>query len=241
MIKLSDGQTRQPILGVKRKLWRQDDEHAILKDEKYKDIRESIFQRDDHKCQFCGFKFDSFQEVHHLDDDHGHNDKSNLVTICNLCHAVHHLGMTAIRNAGFLAYIPEMKQTDVNGICRIIFMQRYILSKSEEEGAKQKKDSLEALYSVFQSRGAKLSQLTQSDKINLTKPIILAQYLSTCDEELYSQRETMLSGLVLVPTHNAFTDNQLEKYFSSSGWKTHNLDAYKVLFEQLQNAAGEIT
>lgn len=234
MNKLKAGHSKQPILGVKRKLWRQDDEHSFLKEEKYKEIRNSILSRDDNTCQFCGFKFDEFQEVHHIDDDHGNSNPDNLITSCNLCHAVHHLGMTAIRNAGFIAYIPEMKQTDINGIFRILFMQLHVLGKNEKKDIVKE---LQSFYSIFENRGAQtLGRLTKSDKVNLSNPMILAQFLSACDDELYQRRCSLLSGFVLIPTRNAFTDSQLDSYYTKYGSNSHSIDSYKKMFKQLDSA-----
>lgn len=235
---LKAGTTQQPIMGVKRKLWRQDDEHGFFKDGKYKEVRNSILIRDDYTCQFCGFKFDEYQEVHHLDDDHGNNSPDNLKTACNLCHAVHHLGMTAIRNAGFIAYIPEMKQTDVNAICRIIFMQLHAHRTMNSSNIVKE---LQGFYSIFENRGTQtLSRLTKSEKINLSNPMILAQYLSSCDDEVYMKRKAMLEGFVLVPTRNAFSDSQLDSYYTKYGSNAHSIDSYKKLFHQLDNANREL-
>lgn len=239
MQKYLQGQYTQPLLGVKRKLWRQDDEHSLLKDEKYKSIRNQILERDQHTCQFCGFKFDEFQEIHHIDDDHGNNVPENLITTCNLCHAVHHLGMTAVRNSGFIAYIPEMKQTDINGICRIMFMQLHALRGDTGNNVVKE---LHSFYSIFQTRGSQiLGKLTKTDKIDLSNPMIMAQFLSTCDNETYLNRTSTLKGLVLVPTRQAFTDLQLDKYFTKHGSNIHKIDAYKALFTQLDTVARSLT
>ena len=83
----------QPVFGVKRKLWRKDDEHADVADAGFTPVRTEVLQRDNYPCRFCGFKAAKYQEVHHLDDNHQNNDPQNLLTVCNLCHQVHHLGM----------------------------------------------------------------------------------------------------------------------------------------------------
>lgn len=231
------GHTKQPLLGVKRKLWRQDDEHAILKDEKYKSLRDKILLRDNYTCHFCNFRFDEFQEIHHVDDDHGNNDPENLITTCNLCHAVHHLGMTAIRGAGFMAYIPEMSQTDINGIVRILFMQ---LHNNKEKT--ELVNALHSLYSIFENRGrAVLNKVLKSESVDFSQPMILAQFLSSCDESMYENRADILSGLVLVPNRKAFTDRQLERYFTKNGSNIHQAESYKRLYEQLKTVARDLT
>lgn len=37
-------------------------------------------------CEICGCKDKSTLEVHHINSDHGYNDPSNLMTVCESCH-----------------------------------------------------------------------------------------------------------------------------------------------------------
>lgn len=62
-------------------------------------VRRSVLQRDNHKCQDCGWTHDDWNrsdprhlEVHHLvhHAEGGANEPENLVTLCNVCHDVRH-------------------------------------------------------------------------------------------------------------------------------------------------------
>lgn len=192
----------QPILGVKRKVWRKDDEHAESTDAEFKKLRDTILQRDMRTCRFCGFASSKYQEVHHIDDDHTNNDQSNLLTVCTLCHQVHHLGMCAMRNGGFIAAIPELTQTEVNHIARFIFASTQIESKHA--------DKLKSLYAVFQHRGT--DTLKSVFGLDISNPYILASTLSSCPDDVYARRSELLSHLRLVPTKEAFHSGQLEYY-----------------------------
>ncbi|ANN80817.1 type IVB secretion system protein IcmJDotN [Bordetella flabilis] len=193
----------QPIIGVKRKIWRRDDEHAALADEAFEPMRKTILARDNYTCRFCGFRASKYQEIHHMDDDHTNNTENNLVTVCTLCHQVHHLGMFAMRNAGFLAALPEFTQTEVNHFCRII----HVTSSFAEPAIA---DRLQALFALFTSRG--MDTLKRPFDCDLSDPYLLTQILSGADDDLYAARDKSLADLRLVSTKNAFHAGQLEFY-----------------------------
>lgn len=49
--------------------------------------RRNAFNAYEHKCAICGYDEDErILEVHHLDENHGNNDISNLVILCPNCH-----------------------------------------------------------------------------------------------------------------------------------------------------------
>ncbi len=193
----------QPVIGVKRGVWRQDDEHAALADAAFAPMRKSVFERDGYACRFCGFKASKYQEVHHLDDNHANNSLENLVTVCTLCHQVHHLGMFAMRNAGFLAALPEFTQTEINHLCRII----HVTSLFAEQPVV---DRLQGLFTLFTSRG--MDTLKRPFDCDLSDPYLLTQILSGGDEALYNTRNESLASLRLVPAKSSFHAGQLEFY-----------------------------
>jgi intracellular multiplication protein IcmJ len=193
----------QPIIGVKRKIWRRDDEHAAMADAAFEPVRKSILSRDNYTCRFCGFRASKYQEIHHLDDDHTNNDSANLLTVCTLCHQVHHLGMFAMRSAGFLAAIPEFTQTEVNHFCRII----HVTSTFAEPAVAER---LEGLFALFTSRG--MDTLKRPFDCDVSDPYLLTQILSGGDDELYAARSTSLKDLRLVSTKGAFRAGQIDFY-----------------------------
>ncbi|QTP13330.1 HNH endonuclease [Serratia symbiotica] len=223
---------KQPLLSVKRKLWRQDDDHAILHDDKYKAVREKVLIRDKYTCSHCEFKFNHYQEVHHSDDDHSNQSDENLTTICGLCHQVYHLGMTALRGSGFIAFIPELTQTQVNSLARTIFMQ---MNRLDESSSYLKK--VQGLYGVFQERGSdtlkKVFYHGDKNKLDTSQPMVLAQYLSLCSDEEYENRAEKLSGFVVVPTVQAFRNKQLEDYSVMLGSDNNKIDNYFEIFNSL--------
>lgn len=194
----------QPILGVKRKLWRKDDEHADIADAKFIKIRAEVLKRDQYTCRFCNFKSAKYQEIHHIDNNHKNNELQNLLTVCNLCHQVHHLGMCAMRNGGFIAVIPELTQTEINNIVRAIYVSEYIADTTTVN------DKLKSLLAIFQYRGC--DTLKTLYKVDISNSYALAETLSTCPDDIYEKRAEIFAHLRLIATKESFHIEQLEYY-----------------------------
>ncbi|MDB6009975.1 MAG: type secretion protein DotN [Gammaproteobacteria bacterium] len=192
----------QPVLGVKRRLWRKDDDHAFLADKAFAPVRDQVLKRDNHSCRFCGFRSPKFQEVHHWDDDHTNNEVGNLMTVCNLCHQVHHLGMCGMRGAGFIAALPELTQTEVNHIARAHFVALVLVDTNT-------KDRLIGLYALLRARA---DMLKSAFHLDIASPLLFAEILSGCDERMYAARATFLESLRLVATEAAFQAGQVDYY-----------------------------
>lgn len=217
----------QPLIGVKRKVWRNDDEHAALADAAFADARKEVFARDNYTCRFCAFRAAKYQEIHHWDDDHKNNGQDNLVTVCTLCHQTHHLGMFSMRNAGFLAIIPELTQTEVNEICRVIHVTSLFDQTAETE-------RLQGLFTAFQMRGA--DTLKKAFDCDISNPYLLTQVLSQGEETLFSKRGEALTDLRLISNKSAFHAGQLEYYaqncrdqFTSNTWQSLGKQMLEVL------------
>ena len=65
------------------------------KDE-WKQIRLKILERDNYFCQYCGFKCDKWQIVHHIDGNPNNNLHSNLMVVCQMCNLIEHAGMGCV-------------------------------------------------------------------------------------------------------------------------------------------------
>ncbi len=64
--------------------------------EDWKQIRQKILERDDYACQYCGFKSDKWQIVHHIDGNPNNNRHSNLMIVCQMCNLIEHAGMGCV-------------------------------------------------------------------------------------------------------------------------------------------------
>lgn len=93
------------------------------KDPRFSEIKKSIFARDKHKCQFCGFTAKSHMEVVNIDHNYSNNKTTNLVTSCPMCYHSLFLEMTGKSSfgGGLMIYLPEISQNDLNGLTHIAF------------------------------------------------------------------------------------------------------------------------
>lgn len=199
----------QPILGVKRKYWRKDDDHAEIADVGFSNVRTDVLQRDNYTCRFCGFRAAKYQEVHHQDDDHHNNDRENLLTICTLCHQCHHLGMCGMRNGGFLAPIPELTQVEVNHIVRAIHVTDLIATSND-------RDKLKSLFASFRFRGDDYVKRLFGGEISMLEFASLLSDPRFLTDDMYEKRSEVLSPLRLVASKDAFHSGQLEYYAANN-------------------------
>lgn len=94
-----------------------------LRDKSFKSIAESVFKRDAHTCRFCGFKSPKHNYVINLDHNYRNNNSANMVTACPFCTQCFFIdGIGGQRNfGGYLIYLPEISQADLNNYCRLLF------------------------------------------------------------------------------------------------------------------------
>jgi len=145
------------------RLWRNHGEVKKLDAESWQFLRIRILTRDDFTCQYCGYRSEKYQIVHHLDENPENNEESNLVTICQMCNLIKHSGQGCVVK-GVLGLYKESSynQNDIIRITRDMRDQ----GKSDEEiidflGLKKKvpfkmdKQYLRKLYGFVTSRPTK--------------------------------------------------------------------------------------
>ena len=92
-------------------------------DESFQRFSERIWGRDSYTCQFCGFQAKQYQEVVNLDGDYRNNKLINMVTACVFCTQCFFIESVGKNDygGGLLIYLPELSQTDLNGLCHVLF------------------------------------------------------------------------------------------------------------------------
>lgn len=92
-------------------------------DKSYQELFESVFERDRHVCQFCGFQAKKHQEVINLDHNYNNNALSNVVTACCFCSQCFFLEAVGKdeEGGGLVIYLPEIGQGELNGFCHVLF------------------------------------------------------------------------------------------------------------------------
>jgi len=64
--------------------------------EDWTQLRLKILERDDYSCQYCGFKCNKWQIVHHIDGNPNNNSHPNLMVVCQMCNLIEHAGMGCV-------------------------------------------------------------------------------------------------------------------------------------------------
>ena len=75
--------------------WRNDIQENITS-EAWRKLRWNILKRDNYTCQYCGFRAEKWQIVHHIDGNPNNNEETNLETICSMCNLIHHSGQGCV-------------------------------------------------------------------------------------------------------------------------------------------------
>jgi len=76
--------------------WRSSKNIISLNSLEWQKLRKKILQRDEYTCQYCGFKSQKYQIVHHIDGNPQNNSDDNLVVICQMCNLVEHAGQGCV-------------------------------------------------------------------------------------------------------------------------------------------------
>lgn len=191
------------VLSAKKKSWRISDTHASEADSEFSSVRASVLERDDFTCRFCGFRsppvktrdgsVTSWQDVHHVNDDHSDNSMQNLMTACCFCHQCFHLGLAGIHGGGKLIWLPEVSQSDLNNIARAIFVARSGKGSYAEQAT--------SLFGVLESRAQVIEEAFGRGSSN---PAVLGQVFLELNDQAYAERSSRISGVRLLPLPGRF-------------------------------------
>lgn len=123
-------------IGIKRGVFRANDAHSKHADVVFETQREPALRKTAYRCVRCGYESTenaksrkrSYLHVHHLDNDHQHNEPENHAPHCSLDHAYHHIGCDAPTSGGSkgwasqmrIAYVPEISAEDMNCLQRAV-------------------------------------------------------------------------------------------------------------------------
>lgn len=205
------------LLGVARASWAAPINHGSELDntKKLVEVRDKIFKRDNHTCQYCGWKSERFQEIHHKNHNHKDYREKNLITACPLCHQVFHLSSASITEGGEIIWLPELTQEELNQLCIAIFIAERSGNKKKWEGPAKR------LFNALNSRSDFVNN-NLADKAS--DPGVFAQTLLKMTEEQYNERHKFVKNLRLLPFPGRFT-TQID-YWSTADYKNLPLDAW---------------
>ncbi|MFI4918095.1 MAG: type IVB secretion system protein IcmJDotN [Legionellales bacterium] len=175
-------------------------------DERFKSYENKILHRDRYTCKFCGFQARFFQEIVNLDSNYTNNSLSNLVTACCFCAQCFFIESVGVGGygGGTLVYIPELKQSELNGLCHVLFC-----AITNDTGYKS---SAQNIYRSFKFR----SQIVEEKFGEGTSdPAIFGQLMIDAGVKNEEVRAQLFKNILLLPSRAKFR-KQIEKWAASA-------------------------
>lgn len=189
----------------------------------------------DYTCYYCGFRSQEWQEIDHINHDHHDNSESNLRVVCPLCHQCHHLNSANINSGGHLIWLPELSQTELNHLCRVLFIAHRI--KIESNGRNQNfivENSLSHIWSdIFLSRKSFLDQQFGVGCSDLGQFGQILLDIQQNDPKKYANREGWLKHFKLLPNPKRF-------HVQTEFWKNDLINQPETVINNWLNLANQI-
>lgn len=161
---------------------------AISFDEALDDEQKlKILERDNHSCQYCGFKSKKYQKILFKDGDMNNKSQDNLQTVCFFCHQCFHLDMVSTMKSGALIWLPEISQTQLHNLARCVYVARISQGPMMEVGR--------SILDMLMER-----RKEAEERISTDDPYILATVLKNYMElKQYEASHKKLEGIRLLP------------------------------------------
>ena len=162
------------------------------------DLCETILRSDRHTCRFCGLPAGGWQDVFHLDNDHGNWKLANLAASCPLCHAVQHISSPNANQDMHVIWLPEVEQPVLNVLVRGIHLILHAHDAATTLTTRHMPEEPELLaawraYVALDARKAVAAQVIDSHR-----PRDLADALAAMAPGDYRRRDKLLGGLRLL-------------------------------------------
>lgn len=211
------------LLGVKAKRWRDQDPEGVAAEARaaFEQARAGVLRRDGYRCAYCGFRSTppggvvdgdprgSWMEVHHIDDDHGNNDTANLVTICNYCHMVFHVGLSG-RFGARIVWLPEISQAALSLVWRALgalwWERQFVIGRRINPPSSSRRNdqfneffhvATRSIFALVRQRAWMVERSFGTSDAALFGDWLMRMAVSA--PEIYGQRQRWLAGLRLVP------------------------------------------
>lgn len=220
------------ILSANKKSWKMSSTHGTefareYKDSKgnsgkFKDVWDSVWQRDNYKCYFCNFESKRHQEIHHLNSDHEDNSLDNLVTICSLCHQNFHLDTVSTTNGGKIIWLPELNQQELNYLSRAIF-----IAADEAEDKSETIPYLKISPTLENSLLERSLIVEQHFQSGASEPVNFANALINLTEEQYNNRGQFLKSFKLLNLRSRFPIQT--RYWKNNTFKDLPVESWSKL------------
>ncbi len=170
-------------------------------------VQQSVWERDQYCCQFCGFEAHSYLDVVNGDGNYTNNTRDNLVTACPYCSQCFFLESVgqAEFGGGTIIYLPEMTQAELNATCHSLFSAMALGLSYDSE--------MKNTYRNFKLR----SQVVEKELgEGVSSPSLYGRLLVDARIENHSTvLEKFSANLRLLPTASRFTV-QIESWVKSA-------------------------
>jgi intracellular multiplication protein IcmJ len=151
------------------------------------DLKQKVFERDDHTCHFCGFRSEKYQDIHFRNGNPQNTHMKNMVTACMFCAQCFDLSQVAAMRSGVLIWMPEIAQEELHHIARAIYVARISQGPMAEAARK-------SLDIMMKRREEARSRLGTDDPYVLAS--VLRDYIAA---RTYERRTDKLDGIRLFP------------------------------------------
>lgn len=92
-------------------------------DKAFMRFAETVWERDQYRCRYCGFQARHHQDVVNIDKNYTNNTVANMATACCFCAQcffIDAVGKSDV-GGGHIIYLPEISQNRLNGLCHVLF------------------------------------------------------------------------------------------------------------------------
>ncbi len=196
-------------------------------------VIQQVDKRDRHKCKFCGWE-EPANDLRRYVSLLGVYDKAQLpksvVTSCLICDLSLRITMTAKRESGQVAYLPEWSQTQLANIFRAM----YLIKRMGPE-AQDLVSAIECLEDHIQERILEVPRYLGITGYSLSS---FADAIAEMPEENYKRRGLAFGPLRVIPTQ------QFLEHVVGDRWdsllKNYPLESIEHLKEQVKHAATDL-
>lgn len=159
---------------------------------------QAALDRDGHTCRFCGFPAGDWQDVFHLDNDHGNWAADNLAAACPLCVGVQRIGGPAADRDFRVIWLPEITQNLLNAVVRGIHLAFHAHGAAPTLARRPEWDD-PGLFLAWRAYAALDRRAAAAcSAIDTSEPGTLAAALLAMPPRDYARRGALLGGLRLL-------------------------------------------
>lgn len=170
-------------------------------------FQQKIHVRDRFTCYFCRFQAMENLETINLNGNYTDNKKDNLVTACGLCAQCFFLEAIGKSDfgGGVLIYLPELRQSELNALCHVIFASMTYRLKTATHAK-----------NIYRSLKLRAQLIEEKVGEGLSNPAQFGQMLIEAgDQKKAPIQETIVKAFRLLPNMARFSTEILN--WSQSG------------------------